>query len=98
MERIDHLVVGKITFVEGGELVHPVGGVKGITAAAEEVPEAPAATEGTAGTTYGTAEQGIINSLVDQVNALTAALTATGQLQPAPETAPEPEAKAPATK
>lgn len=87
-EYIDKLVVGQIVFKSTGQVVSPATGVDGLVTAAAgqkpvitQQPTAPTATAGSAGATYTATEQGIINALVTQVNALSTALKNAGHLK-----------------
>lgn len=89
-DYFDHIVVRKLTFRDGAELAAPpsTGTVKGmmtLPAGVEQKitaqPAAPTTTTGSAGATYTSAEQAIINNLISQVNALQTALKNAGHLK-----------------
>lgn len=87
-EYFDKIVVKTLVFADTGKVVSATTGVDGlVTAAAGQKPviasqpTAPTQTAGAAGTVYTSTEQGIINALVTQVNALSAALKTAGHLK-----------------
>jgi hypothetical protein len=88
-QYIEHLVVGKITFPDNATgVAAPSAGVPGLMTAPAGTPikivsqpTAPAPIAGSAGASYTATEQGLINSLVTQVNALQAALKAAGHMK-----------------
>lgn len=88
VEYFDKIVVKTIEFAQTGKVVSTAAGVDGLVTAASGVkpviqsqPSAPANTSGVAGSTFTATEQGIINALVTQVNALSAALKTAGHLK-----------------
>lgn len=87
-EYFDKIVVRTLVIGDGGKLVSPASGVDGLVTAVSgqkpviaSTPTAPTNTAGSAGATYTSAEQTIINALVTQVNALSLALKNAGHLK-----------------
>ena len=89
-DYFDHIVVGKLEFKNGvAEIAAPANGlVKGVmtlpagtTQQIASQPAAPSQTSQTAGASYTSNEQNMLNALKAQVNALTTALKNAGHLQ-----------------
>lgn len=87
-EYFDKIVVKTLVFADSGKVITAAAGVDGLVVAAPgqkpviaSQPTAPANTAGAAGATYTGTEQGIINALVAQVNALSTALKNAGHLK-----------------